>query len=283
MMQLTDIKEIPKIIKEVGYKAISLYNQKDEVIVPYNSVRIPIEERLEQIKRALASRARKDGIYIIRCRHSANSTSKPDEYYIQKGNNHSITDSQMNTILIEKGMSETIDYAEAIRLTRESAEYKAQNEFLQHQNEMLQKKIDDLESIIEEYEKEDLSESSENPANWINSLSEIIGTAVNVFDRHFELKERQLDMMEKGAKNQRSDNDNIEKRVDNPAIIERYAQMTDEERERLMSELEEQERDSTEFVEFMKAFTQCSTYNPEIYRDIYERLVNHDIIQSHEK
>lgn len=191
-VELMDIDEIIEDIYEGNFKQAQLCTADGTQLIPFNSNKIPLDERLEAIKKRLANRTTDDGVYIIKARYH-NSDKKPGTYYTSKGDN--ITNVQLadgnqvpaqvqpGTVVIPQSKAADLPTEDIMKINAENARLTAENKHLKEKVEQLESELDELES-----EMEGMGEGKPDESFW-KSLSENL---VPVLEQHYKHKGDQL-------------------------------------------------------------------------------------------
>lgn len=155
--ELLTFTEAKTDIIESGHKSVSLYDKNGEKLIPFNSSKVPMKERLDEIEKRLNSRSTEDDIYQLKAKHYGSRT-RPAVYYVASENyienladNNQVPEKvkteikQVEKPLIDKGHYTAEEYhklyTEKIEL---DYELKAAND-----------EIGRLEEIIEDLEKDE--------------------------------------------------------------------------------------------------------------------------------
>ncbi len=187
-MKTYDLKDIPKIINDGGYKYCGLFTQNGSKIIPYNSNRIKIEDRIEEIIRRIEKGGLPDGYYCIKCKTSYSSNATADDFYIYNGEMIDLSEEPTATIIEEKIVSPNVlTYESALKLNVELASLKLENKALKN-------KIEDLEIELAQLEEDDnLADAPKSTFEQVKDFGEqLINVAAPLLDRHFKNKEMEL-------------------------------------------------------------------------------------------
>lgn len=190
-MRLFNIEQIKETFGRQNYRYVGLFDSSGRVIIPFNPNKIKTADRLREIETRLISEALPDGYYVVKCKHSTSVNATPDEYTVYKG--EKLSEPGTAPIIIEKPIfqPDVLTYESALKL-------QVDLERLKLENKALKEKVDDLQAELNE--RQELSESDEQPAavNWIQQLSEM---ALPLLDKHFQLREQQLQLKAYELKN----------------------------------------------------------------------------------
>lgn len=192
-MKSYDIDEIIEICKAQDYGFVCLTDQRGAELIPYNS-RNSAFERLEEIKTRLNSPALKDGVYIVKCKHTNRKTALSDDYLIYKGEKLSepaIITPQMIT-------HEVLTYDSALK-------FQVRIKELELEVESLKRDLNEANNLISELETEletktvlsEEEEEAEKPSTMETAkefLSELIAIGAPLIDKHFDLRQQALNL-----------------------------------------------------------------------------------------
>lgn len=190
-MKVYTIDQFKTIQNNQNYKYIGLFNQQGQALVPFNSNKQTPAQRLREIETRLLSEALPDGYYFIKCKNTVYTKTPSDDYAIMKGEQLSEPGQEIAPIqIIEKPVfqPEVLSYSGALKL-------QVDLERLKMENANLKREIDDLKIEIEENRL--LSEEEETPSLMQNAkswLEEIMQIGAPLLDKHFQLKERSLEL-----------------------------------------------------------------------------------------
>jgi hypothetical protein len=133
-----------------------------------------------------------DGVYIIKAKNYISKTTPTDDYYIQKGK----VNFSENKIPVSIA-ADVRTYEAALADQTKIIKLETENAALKTEIENLKKIIAEYEAEPEEEEEEEttptLGENGGAPA-WLNTL---IQTATPLLDKHYELKQKALEIEEK--------------------------------------------------------------------------------------
>ena len=194
-MKIYTVKEISEIMAEQGYKYVSLWDQGGAQIIPFNPHKMTGSARLREIETRLLSKALKDGYYFIKCKNAIQNKVS-DDYMVYKG--ESLSEPGVNSpapppILIQEKpvfQPEVLTYDGALKLQIDL-------ERLKLENASLKKEIENLNSELSQIEEAQTLAEEENKTPELletakSFLSELVGFAAPLLDKHFELKEKAL-------------------------------------------------------------------------------------------
>jgi hypothetical protein len=196
-MKSYDINEVIEICNSQGYGFVCLTDQKGAELIPYNSRNTPAE-RLEEIKTRLSSPALKDGVYIVKCKHTNRKNALSDDYLIYKGE----TLGEAPTITIPTVTAEVLTYESALKLQVKIKELELECENLRKDlieaNNTIQELENELEEVNtlseEEEENQALNEKPSQMETVKEFLSELVTIGAPLLDKHFDLKQQALNL-----------------------------------------------------------------------------------------
>lgn len=184
--------EAKKTIIDGDYKRIAFFDAENEKLIGYNNQRTPLEEKLTQIEKRLASPGLPDGYYYIMAKHD--TKSKGDKLHIQKGD--TMSEPAPEPARKQDEVKPAISISEIIQLHGENARLSAQidrltekNEELQLENEQLNEQITELEEQAEQLAENDNGEKENNGHKWLEQLME---GAIPVIDRVLDVQEKKI-------------------------------------------------------------------------------------------
>lgn len=190
-MNIFKIEDLKGIQARQTYKYVCLTDQSNKVIIPFNTNKIPISDRLNEIETRLQSQGLKDGYYMVKFKNSTSKTVSTDDYMIYKGESlECAPDPQPIQIEKQSFSPEVLTYDQALKLNVEVASLKMEVAQLKKENASLKAEIEELESTAGV-----LSEESPEPGlmeNATSFLNNAMGFIAPLLDKHFELKEKRL-------------------------------------------------------------------------------------------
>lgn len=195
MITLEEFKEIQA---DQNYKHLGLFNRSGDPLVRFNSTNKSPDERLQMIEKRLSSPSLIDSVYIIKGKNNTQKDTLTDDYIILKNENEmneTLNGHAPPTLQDPKPVNGVYNFKEGIELNSKLIR-------LELENKHLEIKIKELEEIIKELEDElkDNETLAENQATPIQDfLQETLTTAVPLFDKFLELKERKIALQEKGT------------------------------------------------------------------------------------
>jgi hypothetical protein len=196
-MKSYDISEIIEICKDQDYHFVCLTDQKGAELIPYNS-RNTATERLEEIKTRLSSPALKDGVYIVKCKHTNRKNALSDDYLIYKGE----TLGEQPQMIIPAITHEVLTYESALKFQVKIKELELECENLRKDLNEANNTISELENELEEVntlseeseENEALNEKPSQMETVKEFLSELVTIGAPLLDKHFDLKQQALNL-----------------------------------------------------------------------------------------
>ena len=184
------LSDFEKLQEKAKYKFVCLCDSANEFIVKWNNPSLPYDKRYNEIKSLLTSEALPDGNYFIKCKTTHYKDGKEFTYPIEKGENiKPLEECDPNPQPMEE-KPHVLTYDSALDMERKIIQLEAENEKLQTENEELREYIEELES---EADPEELSEGA--GSNLVALIQESAPSIMQMFDRHFEIKEKQLQLM----------------------------------------------------------------------------------------
>lgn len=191
-----------KLIKDTGYKHIAMESPEGERIVSYNQPKQTIEKKFDEIRRRL--NVLPDGFYKIMAQYNYSGKSKPDIFILQKGNppkDQLEEDAPVPVRTVtrrtpdEKSREEILSLPEALKRIEELSKLRVENANLLAQVKQLQEENASLEAELEAMPEPNLAEAQTDPAmKW---LENILPAVSPFFDKYFDLRNRQLDHLER--------------------------------------------------------------------------------------
>jgi hypothetical protein len=188
MKQFT-INEIKQIQIEQGYKYVGLFDNNGNKVIPFNSNASTATARIKEIETRLSSAGLPDGFYNVSCKNALKGGSA-DNYLIKKGENEIL---EVKTEKIEVAPAvDLLSYASALKLNVEVASLKLENAALKKEITVLGEQLRENENLLSENEASDATPSMIESAK--SFLSEAMGFIAPMLDKHFELKEKSLNI-----------------------------------------------------------------------------------------
>jgi hypothetical protein len=189
-MKVYTIDQFKNIQDQQNYKYLGLFNAQGNVIIPISTNKTTTAQRLREIETRLMSEALPDGYYFIKCKNSVVKTTPTDDYAILKGNKLSEDQPQIQPVqVIEKPVfqPEVLTYDSALKLQVQLERLKLENQHLKQEIESLKSEIEENKLLSEEEQPSIM----DNAKSW---LQEILSIGAPLLDKHFQLKEQQLQL-----------------------------------------------------------------------------------------
>jgi len=200
-METYKLDQLIEIAKDQGYKHVRLLDLEGNSIVAYNPASMSVDKRIDEMKTRIKSPALKDGYLCFEGKQYLRSDAKADKYYIVKGTPKE--DIDLNPEPAKPKEKNALSFKEAIKLNKTIAELRAELEYALKEGQEWQAKynslMDDVEEIMDEEPEEEeegpkgMSEMSENTKTFV---SETIATLTPMVDRHYDMKEKELEIKE---------------------------------------------------------------------------------------
>lgn len=194
-MNFKTLIELKKILSGDIYKHVGLYTADGQKIKPFNSKFAAYQDNVKDILNYLNSEIVDPGVYVVKVKKSY--TGSASEYGFNKGN---VTLNEIpEPILKRPGLNIPDDFSAAInhpavKLQSDITRLELENEDLQRQIEELNEYIGELEQKLTE---QTLSEAPKEPTTFDAAksfLSELVSFGAPLLDKHFELKQQQLEI-----------------------------------------------------------------------------------------
>jgi predicted transcriptional regulator len=190
-MQNLSITEIIKELNNQDFKHVGLFTETSNSIIPYNNSKVPVKDRIAEIKKRLESRSLPDGTYIIMAKNSLGTKVQPSMFYILKGHIEPTKIEQI-PVSVKKPDSEVsvISYERALELQTELAELRMKNEALERERDEL---LEELQYIDDNH----LDDPGDLMSNSQKFLADLLPTVSPFIDKFFEQRDRQLGIEER--------------------------------------------------------------------------------------
>lgn len=194
-MNYKTLTELKKVLSGDIYRHAGLYTADGQKIKPFNSKIASYQDSIKDILNYLSSEIVEPGLYIVKLKKTYSGAAQ--EYGFNKGN---VTMSETAEPVINKrGLNIPDDFSAAInhpavKLQSDITRLNLENEDLQRQIEELNEYIGDLEQKLSE---QTLSETPKEPTTIEAAksfLSELVSFGAPLLDKHFELKQQQLEI-----------------------------------------------------------------------------------------
>ena len=194
-MNFKTLTELKNILNGNIYKHVGLYTADGQKIKPFNSKIASYPDNVKDILNYLNSDIVEPGVYVLKVKKSY--TGAAGEYGYNKGNVtlNEITEPVLkrSSLNIPDDFSAAINHP-AVKLQSDITRLELENEDLQRQIEELNEYIGELEQKLTE---QTLSEAPKEPTTMEAAksfLSELVSFGAPLLDKHFELKQQQLEI-----------------------------------------------------------------------------------------
>lgn len=189
------LDEITEIINNQGYKYVSLTDQFGKELIPFNS-RNSVAERLEEIKLRFNSPALKNGLYLVKAKNSVQKTAAVDDFPILKGTVENLSEPKKEIVIQQNISPEILTYQEALKMQVTIKELEMKVQQLEKENKELILENTELQAELENTAtlSEDQPEQKSMVETAKDFLSELMTFGAPLLDKHFQLKERQLEI-----------------------------------------------------------------------------------------
>jgi len=194
-MNFKTLPELKKILSGDIHKHVGLYTADGQKIKPFNSKFAAYQDNVKDILNYLNSEIVEPGVYVIKVKKSY--TGAATEYGYNKGN---VTLNEISDPMPKRSMlnipddfSAAINHP-AVKLQSDITRLELENEDLQRQIEELNEYIGELEGKLTE---QTLSEAPKEPTTFEAAksfLSELVSFGAPLLDKHFEIKQQQLEI-----------------------------------------------------------------------------------------
>jgi hypothetical protein len=194
-MNYKTLTELKKVLSGDIYRHAGLYTADGQKIKPFNSKIASYQDNVKDIINYLSSEIVEPGLYIIKLKKTYAGAAQ--EYGFNKGNVtlNEIAEPMLNrsSLNIPDDFSAAINHP-AVKLQSDITRLELENEDLQRQIEELNEYIGELEQKLTE---QTLSEAPKEPSTMEAAksfLSELVSFGAPLLDKHFELKQQQLEI-----------------------------------------------------------------------------------------
>ena len=188
------LSDFEKIQEKAKYKFICLCDTSNDFVVKYNNPSLPYEKRFTEIKNLLTSDALPDGNYFIKCKTSHYKDAKEMTYPIEKGEGITeLKECAPDRVEMEE-KPHILTYESALEMERRIIDLESENSQLAKELEEITEKCERLEGELKEAEAEALSEGEGNTL--MTFIQESAPTIAQMFDRHYSVKEKELELLE---------------------------------------------------------------------------------------
>jgi hypothetical protein len=194
-MNYKTIPELKKVLSGGIYRHVGLYTADGQKIKPFNTKIAAYQDQVKDILNFLQSDIVDPGIYIVKLKKAYSGAAV--DYAINKGNielkeTETVT-MQTNSLNIPFDFSAAMHHP-AIKLQADITRLELENEDLNRQIEELNEYIGELEEKLKNVQ---LSELPKEPTAFEHAksfLSELVSFGAPLLDKHFELKQQQLEI-----------------------------------------------------------------------------------------
>jgi len=194
-MNYKTISELKKVLSGDIYRHVGLYTADGQKIKPFNTKIAAYPDQVKDILNFLQSDIVDPGIYIVKLKKAYSSAAV--DYAINKGNvelkeTETVT-MQTNSLNIPFDFSAAMQHP-AVKLQADITRLELENEDLNRQIEELNEYIGELEEKLKNVQ---LSELPKEPTTFETAksfLSELVSFGAPLLDKHFELKQQQLEI-----------------------------------------------------------------------------------------
>lgn len=205
-MNITKYEDFLEDVKKLNFKHVGLFNSNGDKIIPFNSNKVPLQKRLDEIQARLESSTIPDGMYIVKAKTYISNATVPTEYCIQKDTGQP---PEITTTMNENGQNsgigpQMLSYKEALDMQVENNTLKFQ---LEQQELKMAELLQRMDSIQQEHEALQLTNEAleveqqtledepqgTSTGEWIAKMVEY---ATPILEEHFELQHRKLELDE---------------------------------------------------------------------------------------
>lgn len=194
-MNYKTISELKKVLSGDIYRHVGLYTADGQKIKPFNTKIAAYPDQVKDILNFLQSDIVDPGIYIVKLKKAYSGAAV--DYAINKGNvelkeTETVT-MQTNSLNIPFDFSAAMQHP-AVKLQADITRLELENEDLNRQIEELNEYIGELEEKLKNVQ---LSELPKEPTTFETAksfLSELVSFGAPLLDKHFELKQQQLEI-----------------------------------------------------------------------------------------
>jgi hypothetical protein len=194
-MNYKTIPELKKVLSGDIYRHVGLYTADGQKIKPFNTKIAAYPDQVKDILNFLQSDIVEPGIYIVKVKKAYSGAAV--DYAINKGNvelkETETIPMQTNSLNIPFDFSAAMQHP-AVKLQADITRLELENEDLNRQIEELNEYIGELEEKLKNVQ---LSELPPEPSAFETAksfLSELVSFGAPLLDKHFELKQQQLEI-----------------------------------------------------------------------------------------
>ena len=167
-----------KDIVESEHKRVALFDKNGQQIVPFNSKSVPLEKRLNEIRKRLDSKSTPPGVYQVHAKHYGQK-AVPAIYYVSSGDLQAAAESiEFNNTKPQEILVQDLLPAGTVTADQYNELYRQKLE-LEFRIRELEKEKEELELLVAEIEAEEPEQSgfglSDNTQQFIKgSLEQVI-------------------------------------------------------------------------------------------------------------
>jgi len=194
-MNFKTLPELKKILGGNLFKHVGLYTVDGQKIKPFNTKIASYQDNVKEILNSINSELLDPGVYVIKVKQTYSGAAQ--EYGYNKGNvtlNEKVEIMPRTSLYnIPDDFSQAINHP-AVKLQADITRLELENEDLQRQIEELNEYIGELEQKLTE---QTLSEAPKEPTTFDAAksfLTELVSFGAPLLDKHFELKQQQLEI-----------------------------------------------------------------------------------------
>lgn len=198
-MKTYTLEQCKEHLAQQGYKHISLQTFDGGDVVKYNPSTVTPDKRFEEIERRLQSPTLPDGYYNFMGKFNSMRDSVPDKYTIVKGDVKEVDMKPTNTPEPPVKENSVLSYKEALKMQNKIAELTANKGVIERERDDYRDKYYELLEEVEEIMNESPEEEEDGELSEGNTgtfLKELVTNLTPIFDRHYDLKEKELEIQE---------------------------------------------------------------------------------------
>jgi len=195
-MNYKTIPELKKVLSGDIYRHVGLYTADGQKIKPFNTKIAAYPDQVKDILNFLQSDIVEPGIYIVKVKKAYSGAAV--DYAINKGNIE-LKETEIIAPMQNNGLNIPFDFSAAMQ--HPAVKLQADITRLELENEDLNRQIEELNEYIGELEEKlknvQLSELPKEPTAFEHAksfLSELVSFGAPLLDKHFELKQQQLEI-----------------------------------------------------------------------------------------
>ena len=194
--EIYTIDQIREIHEQQKYKFIGLNDIKGKEVIKQNAAKVTPLDKLDVIETRLKAPRFKDGYYIVYCKH--HHAGQPDNYTIVKGDVKTLKEEPPAPTIppLPIKQDEVLSYDAALKMHREISDLTNTVGMLERELAIAKDDLEEAYDLIDEYE-DDEGSLGEDASSIGTVIKETVTALIPVLDRHFDLKEGQL-QIEKG-------------------------------------------------------------------------------------